>query len=113
MNMSFSERMIEILDQGIAASKEFAVKTGEKAKDLGERGILILEIKQLEGRVREIVNRLGKESYLAFFERKEESVHRDKPEIAEILTELEKIQNVLEQKEAELQNKKNKADGIA
>ena len=111
--MSFSERMTEMLDQGIAASKEFAVKTGEKAKDLGERGLLMIEIKQLEGRARELVNRLGKESYYAFFERKEESVRRDKPEIAAILSDLEKVRDTIEQKETELKNKKDRASGLA
>ena len=47
--MTFSERMRDLLEQGWTVSKELAIKAGSKAQDLGERGILMLEIKQLEG----------------------------------------------------------------
>ena len=57
--MSFSEKMKEMLDQGVAASKEFAAKAGAKAQDLGERGVLMLEIKQLENQTEKLIGRLG------------------------------------------------------
>ena len=104
--MSFSDRIMEILDQGIEASKEFAVKTGEKARDLGEKGILILEIKQLEGRVGELVNRLGKETYQAFVIRDQSVINKQTPEIAMILSEIEKVKEKIEKKETELKSKR-------
>ena len=59
--MTFSERMKDLWDQGVAASKEFAIKAGAKAQDLGERGILMLEIKQLEGQAEKLIARIGNE----------------------------------------------------
>ena len=64
--MAFSERMKELFDQGLAASKDFALKAGGKAQELGERGVLMLEIKQLENQAQKLINRLGNEAYRAF-----------------------------------------------
>ena len=108
--MSFSDRILEILDQGIEASKEFAVKTGEKARNMGELGVLYLEIKQLEGKARELVNRLGKETYQAFTVRNQNCIKNDDPEIAIILTELEKVRDMIDLKETELKNKREHID---
>jgi hypothetical protein len=103
--MTFSERMMELLDQGIAATKDFALKAGAKAQDLGERGVLMVDIKQMEMKAQKLLVRLGNETYVAFAERNQESVGRDAPEIASIMAELAKLRNDIDQKEAELRNR--------
>jgi len=105
--MTFSERMKELLDQGVAASKEFALKAGAKAQDLGERGILALEIKQLEGQAQKLLGRLGNEAYQAFAERNHETLDRNAPEIESILAEITKVREMIEQKETELRNRRS------
>ncbi|MDR2480158.1 MAG: hypothetical protein LBD48_12715 [Treponema sp.] len=105
--MTFSERMKELLDQGVTASKEFAVKAGAKAQELGERGVLMLEIKQLEGHAQKLLSSLGNEAYRTFAERNEASIERDSPAIRRILTELGVIRETIEKKEAELRNRRN------
>jgi hypothetical protein len=105
--MTFSERMKELLDQGVAASKEFALKAGAKAQDLGERGILTLEIKQLEGQAQKLFGRMGNEAYQAFAERNQESLNRNVPEIESILAEITKVREAIEQKETELRNRRS------
>ena len=107
MGMTFSERMKELLDQGMAASKEFALKAGAKAQDLGERGILMLEIKQLEGQAQKLLSKLGNEAYQAFAERNEESLDKDKPEIESLLADIAKIRESIEQKDSELKNRRS------
>ena len=104
--MTFSERMRELLDQGMAASKEFASKAGAKAQNMGERGLLMLEIKQLEGQAQKLLGRLGNVTYQAFTERNQESVERETPEIRLILTELAGVRNSIEQKEIELRGRR-------
>jgi len=104
--MTFSERMKEMLDQGLTASKEFAVKAGAKAQDLGERGILMLESKQLEGQAQKLLARLGNEVYRAFKERDQSTVDRDTLEIRTLLDELSSIKDAIEKKETELKNRK-------
>jgi hypothetical protein len=103
--MTFSERMMELLDQGIAATKDFALKAGAKAQDLGERGVLMVDIKQLEMKAQKLLVRLGNETYVAFAERNQENIGRDAPEIAAILAELAKLREAIDQKEAELHNR--------
>jgi hypothetical protein len=103
--MTFSEKMVEMLDQGIAATKDFAIKAGAKAQDLGERGVLMVDIKQLEMKAEKLLVRLGNETYLAFAERNQDSLNKDAPEIAAILAELARLRNEIDQKEMELKNR--------
>ena len=104
--MTFSERMKLLFEQGLAASKDFAVRAGGKAQELGERGVLVLEVKQLEGQAQKLISRLGTEAYRAFAEENVESLSVDAASIKGILTELSMIRESIEKKEEELQNKK-------
>jgi len=104
--MTFSERMRELLDQGMAVSREFASKAGAKAQDLGERGVLMLEIKQLETQAQKLLGRLGNVAFQAFTERNQDSIERETPEVRVILTELAGVRNSIEQKEVELRSRR-------
>jgi hypothetical protein len=127
--MTFSERMKDLLDQGLEASKDFASKAGEKAQDwgekgyqasrefinkagvkaqdLGERGVLMVEIRQLEGKAQKLLERLGSEVYTAFSERGAETVSASDAGIKPLLEELASIRESMEKREAELQSRKN------
>jgi hypothetical protein len=128
--MKFSDRMKKLMDQGLAASKDFALKAGEKAQDLGEkgyaaskklavkagakaqelgeRGVLTLEIKQLEGQAQKLIGRLGNEAYKSFVERKVKTLSADTAAIKAILTELDQIRQSIEEKDAELKIRKSR-----
>jgi hypothetical protein len=98
--------MKDLLDQGWAASKDFAVKAGAKAQDLGERGLIMLEIKQLESQAQKILTRMGNEAYIAFVERDQAAIERDAPEFKVILEQLAGVKDGIEKKEIELRNRK-------
>jgi len=100
--------MRELLDQGVAASKEFAIKAGAKAQDLGERGVLMVEIKQLESQAQKLIGRLGTESYQAFTERGEETLSKESVPIKTLLADIAVIRESIERKEAELKMRKGK-----
>jgi hypothetical protein len=104
--MTFGERMKEMMEQGLAASREFAVKAGAKAQDLGERGLLMWDIKQLENQAQRLLTRLGNEAYITFTERDESTLDRDAVEIRTILEEIALIKEAIEKKEIELKNRK-------
>ncbi|MDR2731332.1 MAG: hypothetical protein LBB81_10615 [Treponema sp.] len=104
--MTFSDRMKELLDQGWAASKDLAVKAGAKAQDLGERGILMLEIKQLEGQAQKLLSKLGNEVYKATAENGQTAINIDAPEYKGIMDEITSVKNALEKKETDLKNRK-------
>ena len=103
--MTFSERMKDLLEQGWAASKDFAIKAGGKAQDLGEKGILMWDIKQLENQAQKLISRLGSEAYIAFTERDQESISRGAVEFRTILDEITNLKDQIEKKEFELKNK--------
>jgi hypothetical protein len=105
--MTFSERMKDLLDQGVAASKELALKAGAKAQDLGERGILMLEVKQLEGQAQKLMGRLGNEAYKAFAERGQDTLDKNTPEVTTLLGEIANVRDNIEQKETELRNRRS------
>jgi hypothetical protein len=97
--------MMELLDQGIAATKDFALKAGAMAQDLGERGVLMIDIKQLEMKAQKLLTRLGNETYAAFAERNQESIGRDAPEISAIMAEIARLRDAIDKKEEELRNR--------
>ena len=105
--MTFGEKTKDFLDQGVTASKEFALKAGAKAKDLGERGVLMLEIKQLEGQAEKLFCRLGNDAYRAFVEGKQDSFEKNTPEIQAMLTEITKVREAINVKEADLRDRRN------
>jgi len=104
--MTFSERMKEVLEQGWTASKEFAIKAGEKAQDLGERGILMWDIKQLENQAQKLISRLGAEAYTAFSEHNQTVIERDAIEFRTILEEIAVIKDQIEKKDNDLKSRK-------
>ena len=104
--MKFSERMKKALDQGVVASKELAVKAGAKAQDLGERGVLMVEIRQLESQAQKLIGRLGTEAYQCFTERGDEALSADNAAVKSILADIAKARDSIEAKEAELKLRK-------
>jgi predicted Fe-Mo cluster-binding NifX family protein len=98
--------MKELLEQGISVSKDLAARAGAKAQDLGEQGVLMLEIKQLEAQAQKLIGRLGAEAYGAFAERGIKTLSADTSSVRTILQELARIKDTIEKKGTELQNRK-------
>jgi UDP:flavonoid glycosyltransferase YjiC (YdhE family) len=107
--MTFSDRMKDLLDQGAQASKEFLNKAGAKAQDLGERGVLTLEIKQMESQGRKLLERLGNQVYRILAEENSESVAASDPAIKDILSDLGALKGAIEKREAELESRRKSA----
>jgi len=103
--MTFSERMKDMLEHGWAASKDFAIKAGAKAQDLGEKGVLMWDIKQLENQAQKLLTRLGNEAYIAFTEHGQQTIELEAIEFRSILEELAIIKDQIEKKDNELKNK--------
>jgi hypothetical protein len=100
------EKAQELGEKGYAASKKLAAKAGAKAQEFGERGVLTLEIKQLEGHVKKLILRLGTEADKAFMERKAKTLSANAEAVKAILTELDQVRQAIEEKEAERKKKK-------
>ena len=108
--MTFSERMDKLLDQGKTASMGLAAKAGAKAQGLGERGVLAVEIKQLESKAQKLISRLGAEVYHVFMEQGEENLSKGSDQIKTFLSEISAIRDQIEQKEGEIKIRKAKPE---
>ena len=100
--MTFLERLRGYMDQGMSASKEFVSKAGTKAHDLGEKGVLKLEIVQLEGQAHKLIVKLGSEVFDAFVERDQKTLSKDSPAIKGLLAEISSLKAAIEKREKEL-----------
>jgi hypothetical protein len=99
--MTFAEKMKDMIDKGVVASRDLAKKASEKAKELGAKGVLKLEIAQLEAQAEKLVAKLGAEVYTSLVERKAASVSRDDAAVAAAVKEIESLRAAIEKKEKE------------
>jgi peptidoglycan hydrolase CwlO-like protein len=106
--MSFFERMKEIIDQGVENTKKVLNSAAEKAKELGELGVLKYEINQLEKQVEKRFALLGGNVYSILVEKNKNTVSKSTSEIKELLDEINDIEKRIDQKEAEVKKIENK-----
>jgi hypothetical protein len=99
--MAISKKMQDMINKGVAASKDFASKAGAKAKDLGAMGMLKIEILQLHSREDKLTMKLGGEVYKALMEKNDMSVSGDSPVIGGILKEIQGLRSAIAEKEKE------------
>lgn len=98
--MDFSERMKNLVDQGIKASKDLVKQAGDKAQQWGEMGVLKLEIVQLRAQAEKLTTKLGAEVYAVLVERGQKTVGKDSPAVRETIDHIEELKSVIEEKEA-------------
>jgi hypothetical protein len=99
------EKAQDLGTKGFQASKSFLSKAGAKAQYLGEQGVLVLEIKQLDGQLQKLTSRLGSETYKALVENTAGAISADTPEIKAVLAEIASVKETLANKEEELKKK--------
>jgi len=97
--MTFSERMKDLVDQGIKASKDIVRQAGDKAQQWGEMGVLKLEIVQLRAQSEKLTARLGAEVYEVLVEKGQKTVGKDSPAVRETIDRIEELQQLIDTKE--------------
>jgi hypothetical protein len=98
--MDFSEKMLGMLNKGMAVSKDIVSKAASQAHVWGEMGVLKVEVIQLRRQAEQLTAQLGAEVYAAFAERKEKSVASDSPALRELIGHISEIGRVIDGKEA-------------
>ncbi len=98
--MTFSERMREIVNQGVVASKDILSKAASQAQTWGEMGVLKVEIIQLRSQAEKLVASLGAEVYAALGERGGSLVSADTPRVADLVGRIRDLGTLIEEKEA-------------
>ena len=105
--MDFRDRMKQLLDRSVEVSKDIINKASEKAKDLSGKGVLHLEIHELEGRAKKEFLKLGHRVYECFVHEGKTSVTAKNQEVAAILEEISHIETEITKREAMLKITKN------
>ncbi len=110
--MSFSDKLRAMVSKGVEASRDILERAGAKAKELGELGVLKLEIIQLKSQAQKIAAQLGVEVYSAFVERGEASIGPESPSIKETLKRLDQLEKDIDARELEYKNRGGKEEEL-
>lgn len=108
--MDFWDRMKGAIDKGVDSSRDLFGRAREKAKDMGERGVVRFEIMQLESQAEKLVAKLGSLTYEQLSDDPIAMVSRTSPGISELLEEIKEARARISEKEAALQ-KMNERSG--
>jgi hypothetical protein len=100
--MDFWQRMQKAINKGVESSKEVLEKATDKAKDLGEVGVLKFEIKQLENQGSKALARLGNAVHQVLVKEGHATVSKKSTGVKEILQEIDNIEERIQEKEEAL-----------
>jgi hypothetical protein len=98
--MNFIDRLKETISKGYENASDLLSDAAEKAKEMGEKGVIEYEIRKLEKEIENLMPVLGSEIY---------DLYRNKK--LKVLNEAEKAQkllNEIENKEFQITDKENK-----
>ena len=109
--MDFWDRMKNALEKGLEGSKDLLGKVKDRTQDLGERGVLRIEILQLENQAEKLVGKLGARCYEALITEKRELIDRDTEGVSDLITEIDKIHEKIREKEAAIELATRKESG--
>ena len=101
--MEFWDRVKSTLDKGLEGSRELLGKARDGVQDLGERGVLRVEIMQLENQAEKLVGKLGALTYETLIEQKKESLGKDTEGVTELIDEINDVHARIKEKEAALE----------
>jgi predicted nucleic acid-binding Zn-ribbon protein len=99
--MSFLDNLQKALSDGLEASKKLLSKAADKARELGEKGMLNWEISQLNGQAEKISAKIGAQTYKELVENSKASITKDDG-LEALLQELDDIKKKVEEKEAKI-----------
>ena len=101
--MDFWDRMKDAMEKGLDGSRDLLGKAKDRAQDLGERGVLRLEIMQLENQAEKLIGKLGTRTYEALVTEQRLQVDRDTQGVAELIGEIDEVRERIREKEAALE----------
>ncbi|MFP4115532.1 MAG: hypothetical protein ACOC2Y_10100 [Spirochaetota bacterium] len=101
--MDFWDRMKNAMEKGLDGSRELLSKAKDRAQDLGERGVLRLEIMQLENQAEKLIGKLGTRAYEALVQEQRLQIDKQTEGIAELIKEIDDVHDKIREKEAALE----------
>ena len=99
--MAFWDSLKDFMDKSIEASGKVLNEFGEKTKELGQKGVIKLEIAQLKNQFKQQSGRLGLAVYELFTKDDKESVTRRNAAVVPILEKMQELEKLIAKKEEE------------
>lgn len=110
--MGFSEKLKEIINQGLDISKDIIDKASAEAKKLGAQGVHKMEILNLQAQARKLSAQLGVAVYEELMEKGQASVGADSPAIKDIIQKLDLVNDEIDAREADFKAEGGKAEDL-
>ena len=98
--MAFSDKMRDMLNTGMAASRDIVAKAASQAQTWGEMGVIKVEIIQLRSQAEKLTAQLGAEVYAAIAERKEMSISADSRPLSDLVARISDLSKLIDEREA-------------
>ena len=109
--MDFWDRVKTTIDKGLEGSRDMLGRARDTAQDLGERGVLRVEILQLENQAEKLVGKLGAVAFEALVVEKQDQLTKDGAGVPELIDEINDVQARIKEKERLLELAKRKESG--
>jgi len=100
--MGFMENLQDAVNKGVDVSKDLFSKASEKAKELGDKGILNYEILQLNNQAQNQAAKIGTWVYQKL-QIEKGSVHKDDSTLVALLAELQRLHQEIETRHKKLE----------
>ncbi|MBQ0166327.1 MAG: hypothetical protein KBT02_04360 [Treponema sp.] len=98
----FLERMKEYLDKGVEVSREAVKTAGVKVQNLGDKSMTLIEVKQLENRIQQELQKLGLLVYDIFKDDAEKKIASDDEVIKKCLNDISYLNKEIDKRNAQL-----------
>jgi hypothetical protein len=98
--MAFSDKLRDMVNTGMAASRDIMSKAASQAQTWGEMGVLKVEIVQYRSQAEKLTTKLGAEAYAAFAERKDPSLSANAPTVSDLVGRIAELGRLIDEKEA-------------
>ena len=100
--MSFFDRMRKVMSEGFDTTRDLLGSAAERAKELGEKGVLRYEISRLERDTEKKFAQLGNKIYQLFGEKDQKSVTKDNTDVANLIDQITELEKRIQDKEEAL-----------
>lgn len=97
--MTFSEKMRDMVNKGMAVSREAVSKAGAQAQVWGEMGVVKVEILQYRSQAEKLTTQLGAEVYSTFAEKGQKTLSADSPAIRDLIAKISELEKLIDEKE--------------
>jgi transposase len=111
--MDFWDRMKNAMEKGLDSSRDVLAKAKDRAQDLGERGVLRLEIMQLENQAEKLIGKLGTRTYEALVSENRMQIDKQTEGISELIRQIDDVHARIREKEAALEIAMRKESGAS